>query len=586
MRCPSAVLWPLCLLGLVAPGAVAQPANDNPCLAVGIPNGITEREFTTVGATANNLPLDCQPGLNDVWFSCSLQDALMISVTPSGATPLPKPAITVYSEPNCAFFGLGSAPLACSEELFVNGVQTATLHINRPTRLPGGTTYYIRVASGVPGSTGTATLRTTTDTTFATSTYQGQLKENGAPANGAYDIELATFNAPTGGTSLAVTTNSGVTVTDGLFTCPLKLNPNITNGQDLYVEARVRASGSGQAFTTLSPRQRLLSVPHALMASESHFAHTAEWDGLLHMPEDFKDGVDDLRSLSGNGNSNSAARSDHQHTSLVNSTSAGSIAVQVDLGGEVGIGTITPAARLHVQEGASGVSPSTTTSAAFERSGTNYVQILSPDASEKGVAFGSPLSGFAGGMYYTNATGMNFRTGTNDTQMTIDPTGLVGIGRTPATNRLEVNGNASKSASGSWLANSDARIKQDIEPVTGALATLGRVNLVSFRYTPQYRATHDGLTDRRYLNVIAQQFQTVFPDWVQSSGEKLADGSEILQVDTYPLTIYSAAAVQELHSKVRDLESRLSAKEKQAAEQESRLRALEAAIRASERSRK
>ncbi|MBJ7425186.1 MAG: hypothetical protein JHD23_11930, partial [Akkermansiaceae bacterium] len=27
----------------------------------------------------------------------------------------------------------------------------------------------------------------------------------------------------------------------------------------------------------------------------------------------------------------------------------------------------------------------------------------------------------------------------------------------------------------------------------------------------------------------------------------LPDGSEILQVDTYPLTIYSAAAVQELH---------------------------------------
>jgi hypothetical protein len=34
---------------------------------------------------------------------------------------------------------------------------------------------------------------------------------------------------------------------------------------------------------------------------------------------------------------------------------------------------------------------------------------------------------------------------------------------------------------------------------------------------------------------------------VKSSGETLPDGSEILRVDTYPLTIYSAAAVQELH---------------------------------------
>jgi cell division protein FtsB len=39
---------------------------------------------------------------------------------------------------------------------------------------------------------------------------------------------------------------------------------------------------------------------------------------------------------------------------------------------------------------------------------------------------------------------------------------------------------------------------------------------------------------------------------VKSSGEKLADGSEILQVDTYPLTIYSAAAIQELNQKIED----------------------------------
>jgi hypothetical protein len=58
---------------------------------------------------------------------------------------------------------------------------------------------------------------------------------------------------------------------------------------------------------------------------------------------------------------------------------------------------------------------------------------------------------------------------------------------------------------------------------------------------------------------------------VKGSGETLPDGSEILQVDTYPLTIYSAAAIQELHrenqeqhqenqllrGKITDLEDRL-----------------------------
>jgi hypothetical protein len=39
--------------------------------------------------------------------------------------------------------------------------------------------------------------------------------------------------------------------------------------------------------------------------------------------------------------------------------------------------------------------------------------------------------------------------------------GSVGVGRLPTANALEVQGNASKSTAGDWLANSDRRIKQD-----------------------------------------------------------------------------------------------------------------------------
>lgn len=147
----------------------------------------------------------------------------------------------------------------------------------------------------------------------------------------------------------------------------------------------------------------------------------------------------------------------------------------------------------------------------------------------------------------------------------------VGIRRAPALNALEVAGDASKDTAGNWYANSDRRIKKDIRPVTDALGILDKVRLVDFRYTPDYLATHPGLEDKRYLNVIAQEFAEVFPDHVHGSGEKLPDGSEILQVDTYPLTIYSAAAVQELHRENQELKARLAA-------QEERLRRLEAAL--------
>jgi hypothetical protein len=146
--------------------------------------------------------------------------------------------------------------------------------------------------------------------------------------------------------------------------------------------------------------------------------------------------------------------------------------------------------------------------------------------------------------------------------------GKVGIGRTPTTYALEVNGNAWKSTAGAWLSNSDRRIKTEIESIEGALDKLDQVRLVDFRYTDDYLAAHPEIEDRRYPNVIAQEFATVFPDDVKGSGQMLPDGSEVLQVDTYPLTIYSAAAIQELHRENRLLQQKLN-------EQEKRLRKLE-----------
>ena len=79
--------------------------------------------------------------------------------------------------------------------------------------------------------------------------------------------------------------------------------------------------------------------------------------------------------------------------------------------------------------------------------------------------------------------------------------------------------------------------------------------------------------------MIAQEFQRVFPESVKKSGEKLPNGDEILQVDTYPLTIYSAAAVQELHRKVSQdeaaLRKELERRDAENAELKQRLAALE-----------
>ena len=65
------------------------------------------------------------------------------------------------------------------------------------------------------------------------------------------------------------------------------------------------------------------------------------------------------------------------------------------------------------------------------------------------------------------------------------------------------------------------------------------------------RSIKSGWSVSDIRTIVAQEFAEVFLDYVKKSGEKFADGDEILQVDTYPLTIYSAAAVQELHDIVK-----------------------------------
>ncbi|MBU6411913.1 MAG: hypothetical protein KGS45_00425 [Planctomycetes bacterium] len=111
----------------------------------------------------------------------------------------------------------------------------------------------------------------------------------------------------------------------------------------------------------------------------------------------------------------------------------------------VGIGT-TPAVSLHVSAGASGASPSASSELVIEDNANSYIQMLTPDANERGIAFGSPAGTFEGGIYYTNTGGMTLRTGGNNTRMTIGPTGDVGFTGTitiPPTLRYETLSGAS-----------------------------------------------------------------------------------------------------------------------------------------------
>jgi hypothetical protein len=155
--------------------------------------------------------------------------------------------------------------------------------------------------------------------------------------------------------------------------------------------------------------------------------------------------------------------------------------------------------------------------------------------------------------------------------------------RIPAANALEVQGNASKSSAGDWLANSDRRIKTGIAPIPNALDTIMKLRPVTFRYDAAYRAANKGLDEKRYYNVIAQEFAEVFPDAVKGSGEYLPGtaktaANEILQVDTYPAQITALAAIQELAVADEALRAELALAQTENATLRRTLHALEARL--------
>ncbi|MFO1488774.1 MAG: hypothetical protein U1F65_09875 [Verrucomicrobiota bacterium] len=94
-------------------------------------------------------------------------------------------------------------------------------------------------------------------------TYQGRLNDGSSPANGAYDLAFALFDAASGGTQQGgALTNAATAVSNGLFTVTLDFG-NQFAGPARWLQIGVATNGNG-AFATLSPRQALTAVPYAV----------------------------------------------------------------------------------------------------------------------------------------------------------------------------------------------------------------------------------------------------------------------------------------------------------------------------------
>jgi hypothetical protein len=104
--------------------------------------------------------------------------------------------------------------------------------------------------------------------------YQGQLMNNGQPANGNFDITFTLFGYNQYGFPVGpVVTNSDTPVSTGLFSTTLDFGA-VFNGSNYWLEIAVRTNGSAN-FTILEPRQLLTPAPYAVFSATAGNAVSA-----------------------------------------------------------------------------------------------------------------------------------------------------------------------------------------------------------------------------------------------------------------------------------------------------------------------
>ncbi len=149
---------------------------------------------------------------------------------------------------------------------------------------------------------------------------------------------------------------------------------------------------------------------------------------------------------------------------------------------------------------------------------------------------------------------------------------FLGIGKEAVTNALEVNGSASKSTSGAFIANSDRRLKKNIVSINGqtALETLEKLRGVTYEWNDT--STKMKRPEGVQYGFIAQELMTVFPEKVSK------DSLGFYQTAYGDYDAFFVEAIKELNDKIKLLELenlKLKIAENKLNKIESRLQILE-----------
>jgi hypothetical protein len=164
----------------------------------------------------------------------------------------------------------------------------------------------------------------------------------------------------------------------------------------------------------------------------------------------------------------------------------------------VGIGITNPALRLHIQGG----SDATPSGGGYIQTGAITGNNVAIDENEIMARNNGAIS-----LLLLNNDGGDVKIGNSDSN--------VGVGRIAVTNNLEVEGTASKSSAGDWLANSDARLKKNIAPLNSQEMLEKMLTLQGVTYEWNDHKTGSKRPEGIQYGFTAQNIQQVFPMLVE-----------------------------------------------------------------------
>jgi len=281
--------------------------------------------------------------------------------------------------------------------------------------------------------------------------------------------------------------------------------------------------------------------------------------------------------------------------------------------GNLGIGTVTPDANLHVFRGNAGVEPFFNAPLVVENSTHNYINLLAPDANETGILFGKPQSNVSGGLIYNSSptsNGLQFRTNGNFTRMVLTNTGRLGIGTTaPATELHLVHGDGFfgthglrlqnsgangvnwtiytdnfdgklylffrddyvghfHNISGEYFSTSDARMKKDIETAPDVLDKVLQLDV------KKYHFLKNKPDDKKHYGMIAQEVEKIFPE-VVSHRENNGSDKDYYAMNYSAFGVLAIKAIQEQQQKIQEQQQKIKEQEQTAQQQQQKIITLE-----------